>query len=73
MYLNQHKLSVKDVSMESGIISFKNLKDGFMAFNGGLITEESISLFILELDNLIMEIFDISIPFQEKELPVFNY
>jgi len=39
-----------------------------MAFNGGLITEESISLFILELDNLIMEIFDISIPFQEKVL-----
>lgn len=73
MYLNQHKLSVKEVSMESGIISFKNLKDGFMAFNGGLITEESISLFILELDNLIMEIFDMSIPFQEKELPVFNY
>ena len=56
MYLNQHKLSVKEVSMESGIISFKTLKDGFMAFNGGLITEESVSNFILELDNLIMEI-----------------
>ena len=73
MYLNQNKLSAKDVAMESGIFSFKNLKDGFMAFNGGPISEEGISHFILELDKLIMEIFDIDIPFQEKELPAFNY
>lgn len=73
MYLHQNKISVQEVSLESGVISFKNLKDGFMAFNGGLITEESVSNFILELDNLIMEIFDRNVPFQEKELPVFNF
>jgi len=44
-----------------------------MPFNGGLITEESISSFIVEFDKLIIEIFDSGIPFQEKELPVFNY
>ncbi len=73
LYLNKNKLSLKELSLESGIISFKNLKDGFMPFNGGLITEEIISSFKSELDKLIIEIFDSGIPFQEKELPVFNY
>jgi len=73
LYLNKNKLALKELSLESGIVSFKNLKDGFMSFNGGLLTEESISSFIKELDKLIIEIFNPSIPFQEKELPVFNY
>ncbi len=73
MYLNNHKQPDKEFSLESGIVSFKNLKDGFMPFNGGPITEESLSSFKFELDKLIIEIFDISVPFQEKELPVFNY
>ena len=73
LYLNKNNLSLEDLSLESGIVSFKNLKDGFMPFNGGLINEEVISSFIVELDKLIFEIFDPSIPFQEKELPVFYY
>jgi len=71
LYLNKNNLSLEDLSLESGIVSFKNLKDGFMPFNGGLINEEVISSFIVELDKLISEIFDANIPFQEKELPVF--
>jgi len=73
LYLNKNNLSLEDLSLESGIVSFKNLKDGFMPFNGGLINEEVISSFIVELDKLIFEIFDPNIPFQEKELPVFYY
>jgi len=73
LYINKNNLALEDLSLESGIISFKNLKDGFMPFNGSLINEEIISSFVLELDKLISEIFDVSIPFQEKELPVFYF
>jgi len=73
LYINKNNLTLEDLSLESGIISFKNLKDGFMPFNGSLINEELISSFVLELDKLISEIFDVSIPFQEKELPVFYF
>jgi len=73
LYINKNNLALEDLSLESGIISFKNLKDGFMPFNGSLINEELISSFVLELDKLISEIFDVSIPFQEKELPVFYF
>lgn len=73
LYQIKNNLSLEGFSLESGIVSFKNLKDGFMPFNGGLINEEVITLFLIELDKLICEIFDPNIPFQEKELPVFNY
>ena len=73
LYLKKNNLSLNDLSMESGIVSFKNLNDGFMPFNGSLINKEVISLFIVELDKLISEIFNSEIPFQEKEIPVFFY
>lgn len=73
MYLNKSKLSLQEFSFQSGIVSFKNLKDGFMPFNGGLLTEENIASFVIELDKLITEIFDRGIPFQEKELATYNY
>ena len=56
--------------MKSGIISFKNLKAGLWPLDGGQITDEIITLFVIELDKLILEIFNTEIPFQEKELPV---
>jgi len=73
MYLSKAKLSLKELSLESGIISFKNLKDGFMPFNGGLLTEDNIASYVIELDKLLTEIFDTSVPFLEKELATFNY
>jgi hypothetical protein len=73
MYLSTFKLSVNELSLETGIISFKNLKEGFMPFNSGKLTEEIMSSFAIELDKLILELFSKDIPFLEKELPVFNY
>lgn len=73
MYLEKHNLCHKEISMKSGIISLKNLSEGFMPFNGVIINDDCISSFISELDHLIMEIFNPDIPFQEKELKVFNY
>ena len=72
MYINEFKLPIKTLSMQSGIVSFKNLQEGFMPFNKGLLSEETINSFVLELDRLILEIFDTDIPFQEKELVIFN-
>jgi len=73
MYLNSLNFSFDSDSIESGIISFKNLKDGFMPFNGSALTEEIMATFLCELDKLLIEIFDPQIPFIEKEQKVFNY
>lgn len=72
MYVSEFDQSLKAISMESGIISFKNLKEGFMSFNKALLSEETLDSFVIELDRLILEIFDMEIPFQEKELIMFN-
>ncbi|WP_172822585.1 PD-(D/E)XK nuclease family protein [Gramella sp. MAR_2010_147] len=62
---------------EAGIISFKNLKSGFLKFEkkeagskqkDSLITEETLELFQGELKKLIMEICNPEIPFIEKEI-----
>ena len=62
---------------EAGIISFKNLKSGFLKFEkkeagtrqkDSLITEETLQMFQHELKNLIIEICDVEIPFVEKEI-----
>ena len=64
---------------EAGIISFKNLKEGFLKFckkdkkgQGAKketdITEETMGAFKAQLTNLILEICDPEVPFQEKEI-----
>lgn len=73
MYLNSMKSDVDQVSIKTGIVSFKNLNQGFMPFNGKVLTEEVFEAYKRELDKLFQEIFNIEIPFQEKELPVFNF
>ncbi len=58
---------------EAGIISFKNMRAGFMPFvfkgsecDFGLVTKEILSDYINELAKLIAEIFDAEIPFQQS-------
>jgi hypothetical protein len=67
MILNEKKFS--DVS--AGIISFKNLKSGYLPFSFSkdeAITQETLNQFEDELKKLILEIFDTEIPFEEKEV-----
>lgn len=59
--------------IEVGIISFKNLKSGFLPFGfkpekelNTVVTPEILSFYLEEIANLLMEIFDINIPFEEK-------
>ena len=62
---------------EAGIVSFKNLKSGFLKFEkkemgtrnkDSMITEETLEQFQIELKKLIVEIFNPEIPFIEKEI-----
>ena len=59
--------------MESGIISFKNLNSGFLKVNfvegkvkESLITKEKMDQFIIEIRNILTEIFNSEIPFEEN-------
>lgn len=58
-------------STEAGIISFKNLKEGFLKLNkdrNSLITQDLIETFQEYLLQLVDEILDIDTPFKEKEV-----
>ena len=68
-----------NLPVEAGIISFKNLKSGFLKFSKKdkvgsyanketLITDETLENFTLELKKLILEICNADIPFTEKDL-----
>ena len=64
---------------EAGVISFKNLKEGFLKFckkdkkgygakKDTDVTAETLEEFKIQLKNLILEICDPEIPFVEKEI-----
>ena len=67
-----------DFPVEAGIISFKNLKSGFLKFGKKdkprtknketAINREILEAFEVELKKLIIEICDPEIPFKEKEI-----
>jgi ATP-dependent helicase/nuclease subunit B len=67
MYANMNSLNFDEQHIESGIISFKNLKSGFMKVNKRAIQEEDMNSFVHELKQLVLEIFNLEIPFMEKE------
>jgi hypothetical protein len=59
--------------MEAGIISFKNLKSGFLPFTfkegkelNSIISKETIDQYLEQITFLLVEIFDQNIPFEEK-------
>ena len=60
--------------IEAGIISFKNLNNGFLKMNFAdgrgkehLITDEKMGEFIVELKRILIEIFNPEIPFLENK------
>ncbi|TEB42608.1 PD-(D/E)XK nuclease family protein [Flavobacterium circumlabens] len=61
------------IPMEAGIISFKNLKSGFLPFGFKeekeldiTVTKEILNSYLEEVALLLKEIFDAAIPFEEK-------
>ena len=81
-YMAKENKLLGNKPVEAGIISFKNLKKGFMKFGKkekdamasknnpleNLITDEIFSNYIEEVKHLITEICDIKKPFIEKEV-----
>lgn len=73
-----HQKKKIELPVEAGIISFKNLNEGFLKFGvkestrsqkkNQLITEETLNNFEVELKKLIIEICNPNIDFIEKEL-----
>jgi hypothetical protein len=62
-----------DQPMEAGIISFKNLKSGFLPFTfkegkelNTIISKETIDQYLEQITILLVEILDENIPFAEK-------
>jgi hypothetical protein len=62
-----------DQPMDAGIISFKNLKAGFMPFNfkvakevNTIINKETLKDYLDQIVVLLREILDENIPFEEK-------
>ena len=71
MFENHELKQNREVS--AGIISFKNMKNGFLPFGLGkgkdpelAISIEILEDFKAELEKLIVEIFNPEIPFKEK-------
>ena len=72
LMFENHEL-IQNREVLAGIISFKNLKSGFLPFGLGkgkdaevVISIEILEDFKLELEKLIVEIFNPEIPFKEK-------
>ena len=73
LYAKSQNIDFENTDIKSGIISFKNLKAGFLSVNSKPIKTDEINNFLQQLNSLILEIFDINIPFFEKEIKQFKY
>ncbi len=73
MYSKVHHINFEIDKLESGIISFRNIKSGYMKFNGSIISTDIMDNFLIQLKKLILEIFNEEITFKEKELQQFNF
>jgi hypothetical protein len=60
-------------NFESGIISFKNLRSGFMRVNSQAVDQKRLSDFGGLLDLLLLEMFNPELAFEEKEIKAIYY
>jgi len=67
MYGKMNAINFDQQAIESGIVSFKNLKAGFMKVNRKVIDSKDMDSFVNELKQLILEMYNKEIPFKEKE------
>jgi ATP-dependent helicase/DNAse subunit B len=72
-YAFMYEENAKSKPIEAGIISFKNLKSGFLPFNfkeekeaNMIINEEVMTNYLEQIVLLLNEILDVSVPFEEK-------
>ncbi|KAF2514648.1 PD-(D/E)XK nuclease family protein [Flavobacterium foetidum] len=72
-YAFMYEKHAGNLPIEVGIVSFKNLKSGFLPFGfkpekelNMVVTSEMLDYYLDEIASLLSEIFDIDIPFEEK-------
>ncbi|MEY4433347.1 MAG: hypothetical protein RLZZ44_1481 [Bacteroidota bacterium] len=72
-YAFMYEKESKGMPIAAGIISFKNLKEGFLPFNfksgkevSQLVDESILDNYLEQIANLLAEILDETIPFKEK-------
>jgi len=72
-YAYMYETEAKSKPIEAGIISFKNLKAGFLPFNfkeekegNMIVNQEVMNNYLEQIVLLLNEILDVSIPFEEK-------
>nr|WP_314838459.1 PD-(D/E)XK nuclease family protein [uncultured Flavobacterium sp.] len=72
-YAYMYETEAKGKTIEAGIISFKNLKAGFLPFNfkvdktvNSSITDDILRNYLEQLVLLLSEILDVNTPFKEK-------
>ena len=65
------KLNIENTPLESGIISFKNLKSGFLKVDNTSISSANLQEFKHELQWLLEEIYALEKPFVENPNPPF--
>ena len=70
-YVQMENINIENTSIESGIISFKNLKEGFLKVDNTLISIENLQQFKHELQWLLEEIYALEKPFIENPNPPF--
>ncbi len=67
LYTQMNNIDLIDTQLESGIISFKNLKLGFLKVNKNNVSKDDLDNFTIQLKQLILEIFDAKKSILEKE------
>lgn len=76
-YAFMYEPLAKGLQMEAGIISFKNMKSGFMSFSfkdaydkgadaEGVITPQLLEAFTGELAGLVLQLLDVAVAFKEE-------
>jgi hypothetical protein len=70
--LTDENFDFETTKIESGIISFKNLKSGFMGVNSSTISQSTIENYLQQLNALILDIFNADMPIIEKEVIPFK-
>jgi len=72
-YAFMYEEEVRGQEMEAGIVSFKNLKTGFLPFQfkqdkevTDIISPEIMENYLEQIVNLLQEILNVDIPFEEK-------
>lgn len=75
MYTQQHQININEVTLQTGIYSFKNFKEGFIPMNFAapksrqkdyLVTNDRIESFKETLCKQIDEILNVNLPFTEN-------